>query len=120
MSKQGMSFYYLSAYEEGDWLGKEPVTPAHFLDLVKGEIDEANFGPTKNLHVFKPGRLIGRVHITPENGKPYVQNLYKVRVYGPKEDIKIILDNIRHEYGDRRTGGRAEPEYLRKLGWEPV
>ena len=44
MTDRIASYYALVAYEPGDWLGKEPTTLASWLELVRGEIEEGNFG----------------------------------------------------------------------------
>lgn len=79
-------------------------------------------GRADRLEVRKPGKLIARARIGPKylasGRKPYWQNLYRVRVYGPVDDIKLIRANLRAEYG--RLLGLADASSLRKLGWSPI
>jgi hypothetical protein len=111
------SFYYLAGYTENDWLGKVPTEPKHFLELVVGEIQEGNFGPWERLEVRRPGKLVATANKKLRLGGP-PEYLYKVRVYGPKKDIKTIKELLENEYG--KGFNRTDPKSMRKLLWDPV
>ena len=115
------SYYALVSYE-----GAAPTSPAHFLDLAIDGLEDGHFGPTTHLQVRELGKLIARAwvptyHDAPslKNKKGYWQDLYRIRVYGPEPEIKVIRANLTAEYG-RLDGRIISPARLRELGWTPV
>lgn len=109
------SYYHLVVHYSND--GPRPRKAEEFLAMVVGEVEsEANFGPGKNLEVRKPGKLVGYTVVVPPNKDcaPYIEYLYRVRVYGPDKDIKLITHNMREEYGTIAS----DDKHIRKLGWK--
>lgn len=83
-------YHYLVLFDE--------ITPTleNLTDLVRGELDEGNFGPSEKVRVVWWKTV-------PYRGK---ETALKVRVTGPDRDIKLIRANLRAEYG--KLGPPAE------------